>query len=137
MLQYANGFRWRFSEQDSEGRQTRRETQINHWSKDDDFIFFYSSQRICECRITIKELNDLVRHGYDGIMLRSKRTSIVLHTTGDRESGGLLIDLFNDLVEAVNVDRGPSTSGTKKDYTPVAAKTSVKNFLETYLRIRQ
>lgn len=137
MLEYANGFRWHLSEQDSEGRQTRGETQITHWSKDEDFISFYSSQGICVCRIVINELCDLGRQGYDGILLRSKRTSIVLQNTGGHESGGLLIDLLNDLVETVNIDREPSTSETKQDATTTAKSTYVAKFLESYLQLRK
>lgn len=136
MLEYANGFRWHLSEQESEGRQTRRETQITHWSKDEDFISFYSSQGICVCRITIKELTDLGRHGYDGIMLRSKKTSFVLQNTAGHESGGLLIDLLNDLVETVNADSELPPSKTVAVDTAEAAKDPIAKFLETYLQAR-
>ena len=136
MLQYASGFRWCLSEVDRDGRQTRDETQITCWSKEEDRVYLYNSHGICECKISIKELRDLGRHGYDGIALSSISSILILRNTGDEESGGLLIDFLNDLVGSINVDSEPPPSKTVAVDTAEAAKNPIAKFLETYLQPR-
>jgi hypothetical protein len=137
MIKYASGFRWCLSEQDKSGRQTRGETLITHCLTKENSISFYSSPGICERRMSIRELSDLGRHGHDGIMLSSEDLDVILRNAGDQESGGLLIDLLNNLVEAVNVDIETDPSETPNHSTQVEAKTSVVKFLESYLRTRK
>ena len=136
MIQYASGFRWCLSEQDRDGRQTRGETQITHWSKEESLISLYSSNGICERKISIKELSDLGRHGHDGITLSITGSVVILRNTGDYESGGLLIDFFNDLVGSINVDSEAEPSKTTLVDPPAAAKDPIAKFLEAYLQAR-
>jgi hypothetical protein len=136
MIQYASGFRWCLSEEDRDGMQRRGESQITHWSKDEDQVSLYSSHGICERKISINELRDLGRHGYDGIMLSSASSVFILRNTGDEESGGLLIDFLNDLVGSINIDSEPPSSKTAVVDPPAAAKDPIAKFLETYLQAR-
>jgi hypothetical protein len=136
MIQYASGFKWCLSEQDKDGRKTSEEIQITHWSKEHSQISLYSSDGICERKISIKELGDLGRHGYDGITLTIASSVVILRNTGDQESGGLLIDFLNDLVGSINVDSKPETSKTALVDPPAAAKDPIAEFLETYLQAR-
>jgi len=136
MIQYASGFRWCLSEQDKDGRKTREEIQITHWSKEDCLISLYRSDGICERKISIKELRDLGRHGYDGIMLSVESSVVILRNTGDQESGGLLIDFLNDLVGSINVDSEHETSKTVLVDPPAAARHPIAKFLEAYLQKR-
>ena len=136
MIQYASGFRWCLSEQDNNGRKISEEIQITRWSKDDSQICLYRSNGICERKISIKELRDLGRHVYDGITLSIASSVVTLKNTGDQESGGLLIDFFNDLVGSINVDSKAKTSKTVAVEPPAAAKDPIAEFLETYLQAR-
>jgi methyl coenzyme M reductase alpha subunit len=124
------------SEQDRDGRQTRSEIQITHWSKDEDLVSLYSSYGICECKILVTGLIYSGRHGYDGIVLSSVSSVVILRNTGDKESGGLLLDLLNDLVGSVNVDSAPPPSKTIAVDPPAEAKDPIAKFLETYLQVR-
>jgi hypothetical protein len=137
MIQYASGFRWCLSEQDKDGRTTREDIQITHWSREDSQISLYRSNGTCERRISIKELRDLGRHGHDGITLSIASSVVILRNTGDQESGGLLIDFLNELVGSINVDSKPETSKTALVDPPAAAKDPIAEFLETYLQARR
>lgn len=136
MIQYANGFRWCLSEQDRDGTRIREEIQITRWSMDDNLLSLYSSNGICECRISTNYLKDLGRHGHDGVTLSSGCSVVILQNAGDEESGGLLIDLLNNLVGLVNIDREPQPTKTVLVDPLAAAKDQIAMFLETYLQAR-
>jgi hypothetical protein len=136
MTQYESGFKWCLSEQDKDGTQTREEIQIARWSKGESLISLHGSNGTCECKIPIKELKDLGRYGYDGIMLSSASSVVILRNTGDGESGGLLMDFLNDLIESINLDSEPQPSKTVLVDPPAAARDKIAKFLETYLQAR-
>jgi hypothetical protein len=136
MIQYASGFRWCLSEQDREGKRTREEIQITHWSRDESLVSLYNSNGTCERKISLEDLKDLGRHGYDGISLSSIDSVFILQNIGDEESGGLLIDFLNDLVGSINVDSEPKPSKTNLVDPPEAAKNPIAKFLETYLQAK-
>ena len=136
MIHYASGFRWCLSEQDRDGIRIRDEIQITCWSKDESLLSLYSSNGICECRISTNDLRDLGRYGYDGITLSSASSVVILQNAGDEESGGLLIDLLNNLVGSINIDREQQPIKTVLVDPPAAAKDQIAMFLETYLQAR-
>jgi hypothetical protein len=136
MIQYASGFRWCLSEQDREGRRTREEIQITHWSRDECLVSLYNSNGTCERKISLEDLKDLGRHGYDGISLSSIDSVFILQNIGDEESGGLLIDFLNDLVGSINIDSEPKPSKTNLVDPPEAAKNPIVKYLETYLQAK-
>nr|NDG06745.1 hypothetical protein [Oxalobacteraceae bacterium] len=93
----------------------------------------YNSNGTCERKISLADLKDLGRYGYDGISLSSIDSVFILQNIGDKESGGLLIDFLNDLVGSINIDSEPKPSKTTLVDPPEAAKNPIAKFLETYL----
>ncbi len=96
----------------------------------------YNSNGTCGRKISLEDLRDLGRHGYDGITLSSASSAFILRNIGGEESGGLLIDFLNDLVGSINVDSEPKPSKTNLVDPPEAAKNPIAKFLETYLQAR-
>jgi hypothetical protein len=133
MIQCGSGFRWSLAEQDKNGIQLRRETQITRWSKDLDLVRFDNDLGICEHQIAVSSILNVSRHGFSGIAILTNANNILLNNVGGHESAGLLFDLFNYLTEMIRMNYKSEYSKTREVYAVEATENPVARLLESYL----
>jgi hypothetical protein len=135
MTDYATGFRWRLSEYDDTGQILAENIYINQWSKDLDRICLYDDRGICESEIMMSGILDLGRHEFNGISITSKGKKTFLVNDGDRESGGLLLDLLTILIEPINIDKMINNADKNRIEDHCENINPCAKLLMTYLRI--